>query len=367
MGLRAGIVGLPNVGKSTLFNVLTSAGAAVGNFPFTTVEPNVGIAAVPDARLDRLFEIFHPKTKTHATMELVDIAGLIAGASQGEGLGNQFLSHIREVDAILHVLRCFDDPDVTHVSGAPDPVRDAGIVDTELALSDLSTVEKRVSRVEKAAKSGDPKQKAEAVALAPILECLRAGNPLRGAKLPDESRAILPGLQLLTAKPVLYVANVSEKDVGKEIPSVAAVRKLAAEQGAGVIVLSCKLEAEIAELPETERPAFLSDAGLTEPGVARLIREAYALLGLISFLTGGGETEVRAWPIRKGTLAPQAAGKIHSDIERGFIRAEVVAYEEIDRLSSMGAVKEAGKLRLEGRDYTVRDGDLITFRFAPAN
>ena len=352
------------MGKSTLFNVLTSAGAVVGNFPFTTIDPNVGTAVVPDARLERLFDIFRPKKKTPATMEFLDIAGLIAGASEGEGLGNQFLAHIREVDAVLHVLRCFEDPDVVHVSGSADPVRDAGIVDTELALSDLASAEKRLSKAEKLGRTGDLKQRSEAAALAPIVALLDAGKPVRSEPLPPESNAILPSLHLLTAKPVLYVANVGEKEVNAESPAVAAVRAMAKEQGAGVIVLSCKLESEIAELPESERAAFLADAGLKEPGVARLIREAYSLLGLISFLTGGGDDEVRAWPVRKGSQAPQAAGKIHSDIEKGFIRAEIVSFADLDRLGNMQACKEAGKLRLEGRDYVVQDGDVVNFRFS---
>ena len=367
MPLRCGIVGLPNVGKSTLFNALTAAGAQVGNFPFTTIEPNVGVAPVMDSRIDRLFEIFHPKKKVFATVEFVDIAGLVAGASKGEGLGNKFLSHIREVDAVLHVLRCFDDPDVTHVSGSADGVRDAGVVETELLLSDLETVEKRVGKAEKLAKAGDAKLKAEAVGLAAIRDALDAGRPARAPGLPDEAIAMLPELHLLTSKPVLYVANVGDKEVGKETAPVAAVRKHAAETGAGMVVLSGKIESEIAELPESDRAAFLSDAGLTEPGIVRLTREAYRLLGLITFLTGGGEDEVRAWPVRRGALAPEAAGKIHSDMEKGFIKADVISFEDISSLGSIAAVKVVGKLRSEGREYEVKDGDMIVFKFAPPN
>ncbi len=365
MSLNCGIVGLPNVGKSTLFNALTAAKAAVANYPFCTIDPNVGIVQVPDARLTALSALYRPKKTTPTTVEFVDIAGLVKGASQGEGLGNKFLSHIREVDAIVHVVRCFEDPDVVHVAGRVDPQRDVEIIDTELILADLDTVERRRQAAEKRFKT-DKKAKPEVDLLVRVGEHLGRGLPARSLTVSEEDAVILRDLRLLTAKPVLYAANVSESDLQAEVsgagPSVAPLRPIAEREGAQLVVISGKVEEEIAALPEADRPEFLAGLGLTQSGLDRLAHAAYRLLGLVTFFTSG-EDECRAWTVVSGTKAPQAAGKIHSDIEKGFIRAEVVAFEDLIALKSMAAVKDKGRLRLEGKEYVVRDGDVIYFRF----
>lgn len=364
MPLQAGIVGLPNVGKSTLFNAITRAGAEAANYPFCTIDPNVGVVEVPDVRLQKLAEVVHPKKIVPTTFEFVDIAGLVAGASKGEGLGNKFLGHIREVDAVVHVVRCFEDDDVTHVSGSVDPLRDIEVIELELALSDLESVQKRLDKTKKNLKSGDKKYAVEADALSRLEAALSDGKPARLVDLSDDEHAILRDLPLLTAKPVLYAANVSEADIA--VPTnnayVQKVQARAAEEGAEVVVVCAQLEAEIAELEGDDREAFLSDIGLTESGLDRLIRSAYRLLGLRTYFTAG-EPEVRAWTITAGMKAPQAAGVIHSDFERGFIRAEVVGYEDLIHAGSYNAARENGKLRLEGKDYVVEDGDVMHFRF----
>ncbi|MBX5435793.1 MAG: redox-regulated ATPase YchF [Alicyclobacillaceae bacterium] len=364
MPLQAGIVGLPNVGKSTLFNAITRAGAEAANYPFCTIDPNVGVVEVPDARLQGLAAVVHPKRIVPTTFEFVDIAGLVAGASRGEGLGNQFLAHIREVDAIVHVVRCFADPNVTHVSGTVDPVRDMETVQLELILADLDTVQRRLEKARKNMKSGDKRFALEAEAVDRLRAALEAGKPARAVELSDEERALLRDLHLLTSKPVLYAANVGEQELASADgdPLVGAVRAKAAQEGAEVVVISAQLEAEIAELDGEERQEFLDGLGLQESGLDRLIRSSYKLLGLITFFTAG-EPEVRAWTIRQGTKAPQAAGVIHSDFERGFIRAEVVHYDDLVAAGSYAAAREAGKVRLEGKDYVVQDGDVMHFRF----
>jgi GTP-binding protein YchF len=368
MSLNCGIVGLPNVGKSTLFNALTAAKAAVANYPFCTIDPNVGIVQVPDARLTALSALYRPKKTTPTTVEFVDIAGLVKGASQGEGLGNKFLSHIREVDAIVHVVRCFEDPDVVHVAGKVDPDQDVEIITTELILADLDTAERRKQTAEKRTKTADKKAKHEAELMARLVKHLGDGHPARSFAATDEDEPILRDLRLLTGKPLLYVANVAEGDVAAETVGapadslVAPLRRLAEREGAPLVVISGKVEEEIAALPEADRPEFLAGLGLKESGLDRLAHAAYRLLGLITFFTSG-EDECRAWTVTAGTKAPQAAGKIHSDIEKGFIRAEVVAFEDLIALKSMAAVKDKGRLRLEGKEYVVRDGDVIYFRF----
>jgi hypothetical protein len=364
MGLATGIVGLPNVGKSTLFNAITQAGAESANYPFCTIDPNVGIVEVPDERLDRLTEMFTPQRKVPTAFEFVDIAGLVEGASRGEGLGNKFLSHIREVDAIAHVVRCFEDPNITHVSGSVDPIRDINVINLELILADMETVERRMERTRKQLKSGDKKAQAEIELLERLKQVFDEGKPARSLALSDEERLIIRDLHLLTIKPVLYVANVGENEVSNydENPHVKKVKEFATAEGAEVIVISAKVESEIAELEGEDRQLFLEELGLKESGLDRLIKAAYKLLGLITYFTAGVQ-EVRAWTIRKGTKAPQAAGVIHSDFEKGFIRAEVVGYEDLIQAGSMAKAREMGLLRLEGKEYVVADGDVMHFRF----
>jgi ribosome-binding ATPase len=363
--LSVGIVGLPNVGKSSLFNALTAAGAPSENYPFCTVEPNVGTVLVPDPRLDRIHEISASKSKVPTIIQFVDIAGLVKGASEGEGLGNQFLANIREVDAIAHVLRCFDDPDITHVLGDVDPVRDREVVETELILADLDTVERRLDRVSKKAKGGDRDSVAEAALLTRLQDALSRGFAGRTVELSDAEKPLARSFHLLTTKPVLYVANVSEEDmVAGGNAWVDAVRQALVEEGsgAGLVIVCSSIEAELALLEPSERIEFLSDLGLEEAGLDRLIRAAYDLLGLITYFTSG-EKESRAWTIPRGARAPEAAGVIHTDFERGFIRAETVGLEDFLRVGSMKAAKEQGLVRSEGKEYVVRDGDILLFRF----
>jgi len=364
--LRLGIVGLPNVGKSTLFNALTSSQAAAAeNYPFCTVEPNVGVVEVPDPRLDRLFELVRPKKKVPAVVEFVDIAGLVRGASQGEGLGNQFLSHIREVDAIVHVIRCFEDPDVVHVMGPVDPVRDHDVITSELALADLSVVERRLEKTRKTARAGDKAAQLELVVLERVLSELDAGRGAREAGETDDAVRFLRQLGLLTAKPILYAANVNEDDLaaggGAWIGRLRAAVQSHHEE-AEIVAFSAKFEAELAELSGEERAEYLASAGVREPGLDRLIHAGYHLLGLQTFFTVG-ENEVRAWTMPRGGTAFDAAGEIHSDFQRGFIRAETVAYEEFVRVGSYKTAREQGLVRSEGRDYVVQDGDILLFRF----
>jgi GTP-binding protein YchF len=362
MGLRCGIVGLPNVGKSTLFTALTSTKALIGNYPFTTIDPHVGVVEVPDPRLHRLADMFHSRRITPTTVEFVDIAGLVKGASKGEGLGNRFLGHIREVDAIVHVLRCFEDAEVVHVSGAVDPVRDMEIIQTELVLADLESMQRQLERLEKKAKSGDPQTAKELSLAQRIVAHLNQGKGLPSMDFSPEETAQVELYHLLTRKPVLYAVNVSENDIHGESPMVQKIKQRAKEEGYEVITISGKIEAELMELSPTEQQEYLKQLGLQETGLSRLIRAAYRLLGLITFFTAG-ETEARAWTVLKATRAQAAAGKIHSDMERGFIRAEVMSYEDLVALGSEAAVREKGLLRSEGRDYLVRDGDVIYFRF----
>ncbi|HEU4353611.1 MAG TPA: redox-regulated ATPase YchF [Burkholderiales bacterium] len=358
--MKCGIVGLPNVGKSTLFNALTKAGIAAENYPFCTIEPNVGIVEVPDTRLDVVAEIAQPQKVVPAVVEFVDIAGLVKGASEGQGLGNQFLANIRESDAIAHVVRCFEDPNVVHVAGSIDPVSDIEVIDTELALADLDSVDKQLAKYEKVAQAGGDKEAQRLVwVLKKIRTTLNAGRPARTAELSNEERAVLHPLFLLTMKPTMYVANIGEHG------SKALLEKVethAAREGAPVVPVSAAIEAQIADMPDEDKKLFLDDMGMEEPGLNRVVRAAYKLLGLQTFFTAGPK-EARAWTVRAGATAAQAAGVVHSDFERGFIRAEVASYDDYVACGGEQGAKEAGKLRLEGRDYRVRDGDVIHFRF----